>query len=149
MFAGRFVNGLMNCGSDNANLDGVKSGAGLRIIQGLSLFLNRLRESSASEPPSEVFRRAPSIRPRPSSRSAVARLTVVHRRVTERSGWLLARQFFDITVKGGDAKPDPHMAALVRETEPFSYLMHEDDMRGLRDRYIKAFPLRRAFGWFK
>lgn len=52
-------------------------------------------------------------------------------------------------LKGGDAKPDPHMAALVRETEPFSYLMHEDDMRGLRDRYIKAFPLRRAFGWFK
>ena len=52
-------------------------------------------------------------------------------------------------LRSGDEQPDPHMKALVRDTKPFGFLMDEADMRSLRDRYLKAKPLRRVFGWLR
>ncbi|MDE2435491.1 MAG: hypothetical protein KGM49_04430 [Sphingomonadales bacterium] len=50
------------------------------------------------------------------------------------------------SIQTGSAEPEPHMRALLRDTDPFGYVMVRADMENLRDRYRKQFPLWRYFG---
>lgn len=47
------------------------------------------------------------------------------------------------SVQTGSDEPEPHMRALLRDTDPYGFVMVKEDMENLRERYLKQFPLSR------
>src|SRR3546814_20328068 len=46
----------------------------------------------------------------------------------------------------GEPISDPHFKSLMKQTNPVGYVLHEADIRALREDYLRAKPLREHFG---